>query len=114
MYAYKRDAEAPEGVDAPSKGGTVDVAERGGSWVRVAVGVDVAPTCTAFLNPDWSANAFAWTTKMPIEPGIPIPSNRRVAKMDCRLLARMNSYLFASWLVTLFHVCDGTAGGMAL
>ena len=99
------------GVISIADGMGVDVP---GCAVEVDVGVNVSSTCSALLRLVCISPAFAWTAKMPIDPGNPIPSIKMTASIEWRFLARIDSYLVASWLVTLFQVCDGTAGGMAL
>src|SRR5215208_3992885 len=75
----------------PLIAGMVEVEEGTAGGCGVALTAAVAePACSIrFLNPDCSATALACTTKIPIEPGIPIPSNNRIAKKEWRFLARM-------------------------
>lgn len=63
--------------------------EAGFVWVNDGVHVDVA-ACKLDVNASsWDGFTFAWTINIPIKPGSPMASSRRVAKLEWRLFGRI-------------------------
>ena len=66
--------------------------------VSVAAVVAVLASCKASSYPLRLALASAWTAKIPIEPGMPIPSINSIARIEWRFLARLiPTYERAGW-----------------
>jgi hypothetical protein len=83
MYAYRIDESLVPGTLVNVGGGAVIVC------VRVGVVVAVLASCKESSYPLRFALASAWTAKIPMEPGMPIPSIKRIARIEWRFLARM-------------------------
>jgi len=98
MNAYRVREEAIGGAVRLIIGKLAKVAEGGAGFVRVNVGanVDVLACKLDVTGSGWEGFTFACTTNIPIKPGSPIASSRRVAKLERRLFARI---FFTVWTI---------------